>query len=622
MRRKISCASLLLITGLIVNAQDPKLLDSLSRAKQDTNKVHLLWDIGASIIFQDPQKAIPYFRNGIELSEKLKFEPGLEKCNAATSTAFAFNAKHDSCLYYINKAIFYAKRIGNVNRLALVHLNRADVYKNMNEYTSALQDCDTAMKYADQSGNKDRMARIYNIISDVYELQAMYEPAMQYIQKAQAIYKEINNPQMTGQSYFDIATIHRKMGNLDKGVQSLQTAISIADSIKDIRNLSAFKGELAVLMIEKKNFSEAEALASDALEYARQTGNSTQEAVIQTVFYNIYFKQNQFQKAIAAGLAAYNLIRDKNDLGREQNIAGMLAEAYEKTGNTKEAYHFLSTSKKLNDSLMAKRFSEETAKLQARFELNQKDKEILLLNKDKELQDQKLSRQRVLFIASVALGVLLLGGIVLLVSRYRLRQRIKEMQLRNQIAADLHDEVGSSLSSIHMLSEMATAKQDAGQKEILHRVSSYTRETMDKMSDIVWMIKPSEKEGLSLKERMERFLYEMCNSRQLNCSFEWEGPELSRLNMEQRKAIYLVFKEAVNNALKYAHPKSIAVKLRTDSRMVKLTVKDDGKGFDAATIKKGNGLENMKTRAEELGGQTVITSSESEGTQVSFSIPV
>ncbi|MGZ5286639.1 MAG: tetratricopeptide repeat protein, partial [Flavisolibacter sp.] len=445
MRRKIGCASLLLFLGLAVHAQDPKLLDSLNRAKEDTNKVHLLWDIGASIIFQDPQKAIPYFRQGIELSQKLQFEPGLEKCNAATSTAFAFNARHDSCLFYINKAIYFAKRIGNVNRLALVHLNRADVYKNMNDYSAALKDCDTAMIYADQSGNKDRQARIYNIISDVYELQSMYKPAMEYIQKAQVIYKEINNPQMTGQSYFDIATIHRKMGELDKGVQNLEMAIRIADSIQDIRNLSAFNGELAVLMIEKKNFREAEALATTALKYARQTGNPTQEAVIQTVFYNIYFKQNQFAKAIESGLAAYNLIKDKNDLGREQNIAGFLADAYEKTGNSKEAYHFLSTSKKLNDSLMVKRFSDETAKLQARFELTQKDKEILLLNKDKELQEQKLSRQRVLFTASVVLGILLLGGIILLVSRYRLRQRIKEMQLRNQIAADLHDEVGSSL---------------------------------------------------------------------------------------------------------------------------------------------------------------------------------
>lgn len=622
MRWKITAAFLLIISAHIVDAQDPKLLDSLNRAKEDTNKVHLLWDIGASIIFQNPNQAIPFFRQGLELSQKLQFEPGLEKCNAATSTAHAFNSQLDSCLFYINKAIFYAKRVGNANRLALVFLNRADVYNNMDEYAAALQDCDTAIRYAEQSGNKDRVARIYHIISDVYEQQQMYKPAMEYLQKALAIYVIIGNPQMTGQSYFDMATINRKMGELDKGIQNLQTAINIADSIRDIRNLSAFKGELAVLMIEKKDFQKAEELAATALDYARQTGNKRQEAVIQTVFYNIYFKQSQYQKAITSGLAAYDIIRDMNDLGREQNIAGMLAEAYEKTGNTKEAYRFLSTSKKLNDSLLAKQFSEETAKLQARFELNQKDKEIQLLSKDSELQQQKLSRQRVMFIASVALGLLLLGGIILLVNRYRLRQRIKEMQLRNQIAADLHDEVGSSLSSIHMLSEMASAKQDAGQKEILHRVSSYTRETMDKMSDIVWMIKPSETEALSLKERMERFLYEMCNSRQLTCSFEWEGPELAKLNMEQRKAIYLVFKEAVNNSLKYAEPKSIHVKLRTESRMVKLTVKDDGKGFDTTVTRKGNGLGNMKGRASELGGNAQVSSAPGEGTEVRFSIPV
>ena len=81
------------------------------------------------------------------------------------------------------------------------------------------------------------------------------------------------------------------------------------------------------------------------------------------------------------------------------------------------------------------------------------------------------------------------------VSRYRLRNRMKELELRNRIAADLHDEVGSSLSSIHMLSQIATQQEGDGtkQNDILTRMSNNAKETMEKMGDIVWMIKPQAK---------------------------------------------------------------------------------------------------------------------------------
>jgi len=74
------------------------LLQQLAKAKEDTNKVNLYWKTGVSIVYQDPIKAMPYFKKGIELSEKLGFISGLEKCNNATSLSFSYNAKYDSAL--------------------------------------------------------------------------------------------------------------------------------------------------------------------------------------------------------------------------------------------------------------------------------------------------------------------------------------------------------------------------------------------------------------------------------------------------------------------------------------------------------------------------------------------
>ena len=597
------------------------LLSLLKSMPEDTNKVNLLRETGISVIFQEPLKAIPYFKQAIHLSKKLNFNPGLERNYAATSTAFAFNAQYDSTLAYIDTAIHYGLKVGDVNRLALIYLNRADAYENLHRLNEALRDCDTAMGYAEKSGNKDRLARIYNIFSDIYEQQDRLEPSMEYIVKASALYREIENFQMVGQSYFDMAMLYKKKKQIPTAIQYYKKAIALADSVGDIKNLSSYYGDYAAVLVDEKRFSEGEAMATKALQYARQVKNDRQEAVIHTLFHHLYLAQDKLDKAIAAALASYNILKQHGDLEREQAVASMLSDDYYKQGNIAEAYKYLKVSHQLNDSLFRQTFSAETAKLQTAFDVAQKEKEILLLNKDNELQQQKLSRQRLLTAGSVVLVLLSLLGVALLVSRYRMRQRMKEMQIRNQIAADLHDEVGSSLSSIHMLSEMATT-QEGGRQEILMKVSNYTRETMDKMGDIVWMIKPSEQESKSLKERMERFLYEMCSSRNMPCSFEWDGPDTTKLTMEQRKSLYLIFKEAVNNAVKYSGGDHLAVRLGSDGRKLQLSVHDNGRGFDPQTIKKGNGLDNMMNRAKTLGGNIHLTSKEGEGTMVRFSLPV
>ena len=105
------------------HAQNPEmdsLLRLLPKAKEDSNKVNLYRDIGIAVIYQNPPEAIPYFKQAIQLAKKIKFNAGLERSYAATSTAFAFISKMDSALVYIDTAIQYARMVGDVSRLALV----------------------------------------------------------------------------------------------------------------------------------------------------------------------------------------------------------------------------------------------------------------------------------------------------------------------------------------------------------------------------------------------------------------------------------------------------------------------------------------------------------------------
>ena len=228
-----------------------------------------------------------------------------------------------------------------------------------------------------------------------------------------------------------------------------------------------------------------------------------------------------------------------------------------------------------------------------------------------------------LTVAVAAVALLILVGAWMLINRNRLKQRMKELELRNQIAADLHDEVGSSLSSIHMLSQMATQQgNESTHKDILARMSSNAKETMDKMGDIVWMIKPGETEAVSLKQRMERFAYEIGSSKNIEIQMQLDELEKIKLTMEQRKNIYLIFKEAMNNAVKYSGTEKIEVTASLTNKELILQLKDFGKGFDSNIVKKGNGLDNMQHRAKELNGKLAIESNINTGTNITLVVPV
>ena len=154
------------------------------------------------------------------------------------------------------------------------------------------------------------------------------------------------------------------------------------------------------------------------------------------------------------------------------------------------------------------------------------------------------------------------------------------------------------------------------------QVGGNAEETMDKMGDIVWMIKPGETEAGSLKQRMERFAYEVGTSKNMEIAVQLEELEKVKLSMEQRKNIYLIFKEAVNNAAKYSGTRKIDIHSSLHNKELLLIIKDEGSGFDHNKTKKGNGLGNMMNRAEELGGRLEIGSVPGEGTTITLTMPV
>jgi signal transduction histidine kinase len=208
----------------------------------------------------------------------------------------------------------------------------------------------------------------------------------------------------------------------------------------------------------------------------------------------------------------------------------------------------------------------------------------------------------------------------------RINSLVSEQKLRNKIARDLHDDIGSTLSGIKLFSNMAQTKLVEERSEatnIVERIGERSEKMIDAMSDIVWSINPVNDSVENMLVRMKQYAAEMLEPKNINYTFYVDDKvKKTRFGLETRKDIYLVFKESINNAVKYSECRNLRVDLHLLKKNFEMTITDDGKGFDTSKNGSGNGLNNFKQRANNLGGEIIIYSKESEGTIITLKVPL
>ncbi|MBL0323566.1 MAG: hypothetical protein IPP61_00025 [Cytophagaceae bacterium] len=208
-------------------------------------------------------------------------------------------------------------------------------------------------------------------------------------------------------------------------------------------------------------------------------------------------------------------------------------------------------------------------------------------------------------------GILLVGfAFAYVVSRNRLKQLQASQKLRNQIAADLHDEIGSTLSSISILSELVAFQQkEQFNPEIMSQVSNDARNVIEKMDEIIWTINPDNDEFYNLETRLKSYAIPMLESKDIDFKFDF-SPELEsvKIDMGIRRDIYLILKEAINNLVKYSETKSAHIEGRVAGNKLIFKIIDKGIGFDIKEHTDRNGRKNMHSRAKKIDADLDIQS--------------
>lgn len=229
-------------------------------------------------------------------------------------------------------------------------------------------------------------------------------------------------------------------------------------------------------------------------------------------------------------------------------------------------------------------------------------------------------------------AVLAVGGIVYAAYRYRVSHAVAVglavEQMRTHLATDLHDDLGSSLSRISILSEVARRRveADAEGARLVSEIGEAAREMIEALGENIWAIDPRRDNLRSLVTRIRRFAGDLLEARGMSWNLQAPpDPEQVKLSPMERRHLYLIFKEALNNAARHSEATSVTMSIALAGRRLSAVIRDNGKGFTPpkATESVGrHGLPSMVGRAMQLGGELKIDSRVEEGTEIRLDVPL
>ena len=227
----------------------------------------------------------------------------------------------------------------------------------------------------------------------------------------------------------------------------------------------------------------------------------------------------------------------------------------------------------------------------------------------------------------VLLCVAAISALLFSIYNYRINQLKKMYQMRNNISRDLHDDVGSTMTSISILSEVASQKlanQQTGEaQEMMTQIGVSSRQLLQNLDDIIWSINPQNDSIEKIILRMKELTAAIMELNNINYQLDFDSNfNKSTITMQNRRHLFLIYKEALNNMVKYARCKNAILSLHITDQLLKMKIENDGVGFNLNNYVPGNGLINMQQRAKEMRACLIVDAAPGKGTCIILNYPL
>jgi two-component system sensor histidine kinase UhpB len=663
---KVTCSQ----TSSVADTQNPaadSVLQIVQKHTGDSTEVKALMWLGEFSSKKDFRASFRYFREALRLAESLNDTKRSTSIYNELGYLYHAQGKYDSSLLFHRGALTRALASSNDYQCSDSYEGIALSFLRLIRLDSARVNLEKSLLFATRSNDYSGQASLYNLWGNVFLEEGNDTEALKkFILSAKLQDSLVHDPVSQSRALLNIANIQNKQGNTDKALsyareaqvlaekgmfdQGIAYALQLMGRIyrkqkKLDEALVAYKKALSLyqrmgekrssaetfqnignVFYDKGNFREAQDQYNAALQVAKSISNPALIAYGYSSLAYVFRELKQFEKAIV-------YIDSSRITGKKINNPHIVLEAYEMLSDIhrnqhryKEALGYFQQFVNLSDSLSEADSKADIAELEMKYQNEKKATEIELLKSEQKVQALALSRQRanLIIVALALVSVIIIS--ILLVNRYRVINRTKrhtELEsMRNTIARDLHDDIGSALSSINILSQVALHEKNGDAQNYLQRIGDQSARMMEDMGDMVWSINPRNDSMSQVITRMREFATEILDSQNVEYHFSEKVAEGLLLNADKRKNLFLIFKESVNNAAKYSNARQIEISLHQQDHTLRMRIKDDGQGFNEGAVKTGNGLRNLHERANEMNGTVTLKSVPGQGTEVELLLPL
>lgn len=597
---------------------------------EDTAKMDVYFSFGEWIEHESLDSASYYYDKAGEIADKFNHIKGKIKFISYHSYTLNLQGKLDEAYRWNREAL----RLAQENQLDLetakALTNLANTHNLKGELDTAVQYYVQAAELFNKINNTRHLHILYMNIGVAFDALQQYERAVEYQKKSIAFSRAAN----------DSLTLIRAMINMGSSMNSLHmydSAMIYLNNAMTFTKRSGYAGEThnallnyanSLAQLKRNNealdkFHEALALAKK-LDYPSGIANSMNGIAM------VLFGQRKYQEADTYASEAIRISEGADgvftDLRQQYKL---LADIKANLGQTNEGYKYLRKYVTLNDSLSGLDVKRITADLDRKYQVAQKDKAIV--EQQLKLQQANANMQRKnAQLTSVVLGLVFTLIILLLLYRFfRQRQRLQQQQVhsllqeqevirlrsnlegqqeeRMRIAKEIHDDIGSGLTSLVFLTSSLPEAPD--RNGAAKRITAIARQLVGQMNVIVWSLSNDQDSLEDLVIYIRHSISEMLETVDLEYEFRIPAAIPSvRVAGAQRRHIFLVIKEAVHNIIKHAEATKVVVSMSFDDSIL-ITIEDNGKGISGEKTT-GNGLKNMQYRMQQVGGEWKLVSIE------------
>lgn len=615
----------------------------LQQVKPDTNRVQLLIQLAKADKNSNIQQAYASCDEALKLSTSLKYNKGRFQAMLQRIFLLRLENKNSEALEACNGLLKETEAAGDSIYISRAYFNLGYIYDKLGNNEKGIQHCLKALSIAERQNNKELLEDTYLAMQRIYFSRSEFEKVIDYGKKAIAIGKERNDNAGILSPMYNLAYTYNVLEKYDSSILISKEVIQLSRQLGEQRTEAYALYNLCSINLRTGNTKEAITDGLACLALARKTSDKSVEASSLSALGLAYLLSKQYKQAEQYGLQALELKNQVEDKTGTAEVQKFVANVYYALGDPVKAYDYEKKSENFLDSSNQSVLSKQSSELEKKYETEKKETQI-------QLQKAQLKQKSIL-------NYLLIGGsaAILLISllgyrNYRHRQKLQqnkideleaekqlmateavlkgEEQERTRLAKDLHDGLGGMLSGIkyslnNMKGNLIMTPDNA---QAFERSIDMLDSSIREMRRVAHNMMPEVLVRYGLNVALKEFCNDIDNSGVIHANYQSVGMDNAVIDQTIAITLYRVVQELVNNAIKHAVAKTVLVQAHASEqeKLLTITVEDDGKGFDIATLQQAHGIgwSNIQNRVNFLKGKIDIHSMQGKGTSVLIEVNI